>query len=143
MIERVLLAVDDSPAALAAARLAIDLAKGWTATLRVVTVVADHEVAERLHSGATNRVDQRRMATASTVLHYVATLADRVGMPVETTQLDGEPAPAILEQARVWSADLIVIGRSGSAGAGQPFVGSQTRHVLEFADAPVLVVPPR
>ena len=82
------------------------------------------------------------MAAAGTVLRYVATLADLARMPIETTQLAGEPAPAILEQARVWSADLIVIGRSGSLGVGQPYVGSQTRHVLEFAEVPVLVVPP-
>jgi nucleotide-binding universal stress UspA family protein len=80
------------------------------------------------------------MATTGTVLRYVAALAGRAEMPIETKQLDGEPAPAILEQARVWSAGLIVIGRSGSPGAGQPYVGSQIRHVLEFAEVPVLVV---
>jgi nucleotide-binding universal stress UspA family protein len=86
MIDRVLVAVDDSSTSLAAARLAIDLAMGWGATLRAVTVVADHDVAEHLRSGTTNPVGQRLTAAAGTVLRYVAGLADRAGMPIETTQ---------------------------------------------------------
>jgi hypothetical protein len=35
-----------------------------------------------------------------------------------------------------------VIGKSGGRRLGEPYVGSQTAHVLEFADRPVLVVPP-
>jgi hypothetical protein len=36
---------------------------------------------------------------------------------------------------------VIVIGRSGGRRSGEPYVGSEVRHVLEFADQPVLVVP--
>jgi hypothetical protein len=44
-------------------------------------------------------------------------------------------------KARVWGADLIVLGRSNLPGPGQPYVGSHTRQVLEFAERPVPVVP--
>jgi len=76
------------------------------------------------------------------VLRHVARLASEAVVPVETVQLAGEPAPAILEHARSWNADLIVVGRSGTAGPGQPYVGGETRHVLDFTGAPALVVPP-
>ena len=46
-----------------------------------------------------------------------------------------------LEQSRTWPADLIVLGRSDRPGPGEPYVGAETRRVLEFADRPVLVVP--
>jgi nucleotide-binding universal stress UspA family protein len=48
----------------------------------------------------------------------------------------------VLAQAREWRADLVVLGRSREAGVGDPFIGGQTRLVLEFTDIPVLVVPP-
>jgi nucleotide-binding universal stress UspA family protein len=148
MMRRILVAVDDSPAALAAARLAVRLACDWKATLRAVTVVADHAVAERLRVelGTADRTDGlagRRAQAADAVLRYVAALAAQASVPVETVQVDGEPAARVLEQARAWPADLIVLGRSDWPGAGHPYVGSQTRHVLEFAEQPILVVPVR
>jgi nucleotide-binding universal stress UspA family protein len=170
MINKVLLAVDDSPAALAAARLAVTLCAGWGATLRVVTVVMDHMVTEHLMTehlmtehlmtehlmtehlrpsdvaasgaAASTGTQLRREQTADTMLRYVAQLAGAAAVPVQTALIDGNAAPCILEQARAFAADLIVVGRSALPGAGQPYVGSQTRHVLEFADGPVLVVPP-
>ncbi len=53
MIERILLAVDDSPDAWAAARLGVPLAAGLGAELRVMHVVADHQIDALLQTGAT------------------------------------------------------------------------------------------
>jgi nucleotide-binding universal stress UspA family protein len=75
------------------------------------------------------------------VLGYVAGLAGRAGVAVEVLTLHGQPARAILDQASDWRADVIVLGRSGVRHVGQPFVGSQVLHVLEFAEVPVVVVP--
>jgi nucleotide-binding universal stress UspA family protein len=137
MIRRILLAVDDSPGSLDAARLGIEIAQAFGGSVRAVTVVADDLATERLGIA----MDSRRVRAAETVLGYVATLAERAVLPAETVQLVGEPAPQIIDQARAWPADIIVIGRSRRPGTGQPYVGSQTREVLEFADVPVLVVP--
>jgi nucleotide-binding universal stress UspA family protein len=116
MIRRILLAIDDTPAALAAARVAND---------------------DRVppSSGNSERA-------AASVLRYVAGMAQRAAVPVDEAQLVGEPAATILDEASTWSADLIVVGRAGSSGFGAPYIGGRTRHVLEFADVPVLVVPP-
>lgn len=151
-ISRVMVAVDDSPAALAAARLAVALAQGWGGCLRAVAVVADHAITEQLRAELAGRsgpaqLDRagglagRRTAAANAVLRHVAGLAERSGVPVETVQVEGDVAAELLEQARTWPADLIVLGRSDLPGAGQPYVGRHTRHVLEFAEQPVLVVP--
>ena len=48
MISRILLGVDDSPGGLAAARVAVDLAAGLGARLRVVNVVEDGRLAETM-----------------------------------------------------------------------------------------------
>ncbi len=141
MISRILVAVDDSPPALAAARYAVELAAAWGATVRAVTVLSDHTLAE--HLGQPDELTHRRMLGGDAVLRYVVTRAKDAGVHVETALLDGEPARRILEQARGWPADLVVMGRSDLHGTGQPYVGRETRHVLEFADVPVLVVPHR
>jgi nucleotide-binding universal stress UspA family protein len=146
MTSRILLAVDDSPAALAAAKVALALARDCGASVRAVTVVADHAIAEWLRAGLgetdpTDGLARRRDEAATAVLRYVEALARRASVPLETVRLDGEPAAQVLDQSRTWPADLIVLGRSDRPGPGEPYVGAETRRVLEFADRPVLVVP--
>ena len=142
MIERVLLAVDDSPDSLAAARLSVELAGKLPARLRVVSVSANHAV-EAAIEAATNRpeVDVRRSLSAVAILARVTALAEVAGVTVETDLLTGDVGPAVLDAARAWSADLVIVGRAGRRKSGEPYVGAQTRHVLEFAEQPVLVVP--
>lgn len=144
MITRILTAVDDSPAALTAARAAVDLAAQLGARVRVVNVLRDGALGDTLAAVSGDpRVGERRGVAAASVLGHVARLARRAGLQVETCQLHGEPARRILAEARGWHADLVVIGRSNQARrAGAPYVGGETAHVLEFAEQPVLVVPP-
>jgi nucleotide-binding universal stress UspA family protein len=137
MIRHMLLAVEDSPGSLRAARLGIELARCCGAEVRAVNVVGDHELARLVGDG------DRGRGSADGVVAYVAALAKSAMVPVHTVELDGEPARRILEQAREWPADLIVVGRCREPGVGRPYVGSQARAILEFAEAPVLVVPHR
>lgn len=127
---RILLAVNDSPAGLAAARTAVRLARETAGLLRAVLAVAP---------GPSEARTEPRSSGA--VLDYVADLAQRAGVAVETAIVPGAPARVILDQAASWSADVIVLGRSGVRHVGQPFVGSQVLHVIEFAEVPVVVVP--
>jgi nucleotide-binding universal stress UspA family protein len=143
VIERILAAVDDSPAGLAAARLAVDVAGRYRTGLRFVHVLGDGAVASALSRPDDGvRVAQRRDQAATALLWYVAGLARSAGVSADTRQLEGEPARRILDEARDWPAGLVVIGRSGQRGPGAPYMGRETRHVLEFAEQPVLVVPP-
>ena len=68
-------------------------------------------------------------------------MARDAGAVADTRRIEGEPARGVLDEARAWQATLVVIGRSGRRGAGEPYMGRETRHVLEFAEQPVLVVP--
>lgn len=123
MMDRILVAVDDSAPSLAAARFAIDLCVDRPAALRFATAVEPGRDAEA-------------------VLRHVRTLAADVGVDSTTTACNGAPAfDALLAEARRWDADLIVMGRSDMRRPGRPYVGTQTEHVLEFTEIPVLVVP--
>jgi nucleotide-binding universal stress UspA family protein len=141
-IRRVLVAVDDSPPALGAAQVALELATDWHVRLRLVTVATNHSLGVLLDTavpdgGAAERIDQ----AGRSVLRPLTHPARSQGLDVDAVPLTGEPARQILAEAQSWQADLIVMGRSGRRGPSSPYLGSVTAHVLEFADCPVLVVP--
>jgi nucleotide-binding universal stress UspA family protein len=123
MMDRILVAVDDSAPSLAAARYAIELARAHPAELRF-----------------TMALEPGRDTDA--VLRHVQTLATNAGLVTTTATCNGAPAfDALLAEAQRWHADLIVMGRSDMRRPGMRYVGSQTEHVLEFTEIPVLVVP--
>ena len=142
MLYKILVAVDDSPAAFAAARAAVDIAARTGAHLRFVHVTSDGELVHALtRMGRDSELATRRHKAAVSLLHHVCAAAERAGVPAETTHLTGDPAALLLTEATNWGADLLVIGRSDVRGAGRPYVGMVTRKVLELVDTPVLVVP--
>lgn len=143
MIKRILLAVDDSPASLAAATAAVELAGTLKAELRVLHVVADGLITEVIRPVARAGVATRRDSAGEALLRHVAHLAEAAGVTAEPLLMLGEPARCVLEAARTWPADLIVLGRSHPHGTGAPYIGHETQHVLEFSDHPVLVVRTR
>jgi nucleotide-binding universal stress UspA family protein len=124
MLKRILIAVDDSAPALAAAELAIELGQVLTTELRFVSVI---EVGR----------------TTDAILRHIAGMTAAAGLAASFLAIDdGEhPFELLLDAARGWDADLVVMGRSDNRRPGEPYVGSQTEHLLEFTDIPVLVVP--
>jgi len=54
----------------------------------------------------------------------------------------GDPAQAIVHEARAWSADLLVLGTHGRRGAARLLLGSVAETVLRQAPCSVLVIPP-
>ena len=66
----------------------------------------------------------------------------RNAVPIEVEVQGRQPAPdGILEEAREWAADLVVLGSSGNNAWHRMILGSTTHHVLLKAVCPVLVVP--
>ncbi len=123
MMQRILVAVDDSSPALAAADLAVRAAKSWDAEVLFLAVAEDGLDLEP-------------------ILRHVLGLAAKQGVTATSTTRQGAPPfEAILATANQWGADLIVMGQSDKRHAGGPYVGSQTEHVLEFSTLPVLVAP--
>jgi nucleotide-binding universal stress UspA family protein len=146
VITKILLAVDDSPAGLAAARVAVQLAQTCRAELRAVTVLLDGLLEAELvviggQSESSAALRARRGGGVAALLRRVKQIGHAYHIEPQTAALLGEPAPTILADARAYRPDVIVIGRSDRRRAGEPYVGSEVRHVLEFADVPVLVVP--
>jgi nucleotide-binding universal stress UspA family protein len=130
-MDRVLFAADDSVESLAAIRYGARLAAEWNASIRILTSVPD-------------AADPERRTEAMQLLEHDARAMRSAGIPAEridTVVRTGEAFRCILDEARTWRADLIVMAVSHHSGLRSPYVGSQTEHVLEFTACPVLVIP--
>lgn len=134
---RLHVAVDGSHASLEAARLAIDLASRWKSRVRAVYVVERQELDESTAVERRGRLRESGLA----ILSRIAGLGRERSVTVETEVLEGVPFEVILEDARTWKADVIVMGRTGRTGPGRALLGSEAERVLEFTDRPVLIVP--
>ena len=134
---RLLVCVDGSRASLAAARTGIDLAQKLNASLRAVYVIERGGLDGAPEAGML----QRLRLSASAMLTRIGGEAAERGLVYEQMPLEGVPFEVILEEARRWNADVIVMGRTGRTGPGRALLGSEAERVLEFSDRPVLIVP--
>jgi nucleotide-binding universal stress UspA family protein len=149
MYTRILAAVDGSPTAEHALRHAIGLAKGLSATLRVVHVVdmgvlpLGPELA--IDIGA---VTKARRAAGEKILAAARDICQTDGVQAETQLLEtGTPAEHIAEalatEARAWPADLVVAGTHGRRGIQRLLLGSVAERIARMSPVPVLLIPPR
>ncbi len=134
---KLLVCVDGSRASVEAARLAVDLASRWKSQLRIVYVVERAEL-----DGVTDPdVAARLRESGKAILSRIVSMAAAQGVTAEQAMLEGIPFDVILDDARSWSADVIIMGRTGRTGPGRALLGSEAERVLEFSDRPVLIVP--
>ena len=67
---------------------------------------------------------------------------DRLSLPSSTHEFvqTGIPGPTIIQKAKEWAADLIVIASHGRSGVPRALLGSVAEEVIRNAPCPVLVV---
>lgn len=75
-------------------------------------------------------------------LETLAAPAGAVGVPVRFGVYEGRVIAEILDRARAWPADVVVMGTHGRGGFERWVLGSVTEKVLRRAPCPVLTVPP-
>lgn len=141
MIDVVLVAVNDSTPAFAAAAVAVEFAERLGARVHAVTVLEPWPVGRAHEGGGLIDVRHRREQAGDAALRHVAALGAAAGVEVSGVRREGAVATAILDEATVVAAGLVVLARVSRRGHALPYVGSETLRVLEFATVPVLVVP--
>lgn len=73
----------------------------------------------------------------------VQDVLQKQNVPTETVQLNGAPIQHIVEQAKKYAADYIVMGSHGHTALYDLLVGSTTHGVLLRSTCPVVIIPPR
>jgi nucleotide-binding universal stress UspA family protein len=144
MYQRVLLAVDGSSTSNAALEEGIRFARDQGARLRLVHVLDLAPLSWGTEEYFDISVIQDAIRRAGEqILDQAAKRAENVEMAVETALLEsyGERIPnMIIEAARNWPADLIVIGTHGRRGFDHLLMGSVAEGVLRTAPVPVLLI---
>jgi nucleotide-binding universal stress UspA family protein len=99
-------------------------------------------VAPEAGSAVASLYDALREGGEQILAEARATVA-KAGVAVEVVQLDtlsGRVSDLVIDHARTWRADLIVIGTHGRRGVGRLLLGSDAEQILRSAPVPVLLV---
>lgn len=65
------------------------------------------------------------------------------GIQATAAVLEGPIVPTLVDEAKEWAADMIVMGSHGHSAFYELFVGSVTEGVMRRSTVPIFVVPSR
>lgn len=138
---RILVPIDGSPTSNKALVDALQIARDGGGSVRLVHVLEalaylpGIEYAHDILSAARHAADK--------ILTDAVAIAESAGVPVETCLVDRPElrlSEAVVEQARDWDADLIVLGSHGRRGVERVLLGSGAEQIIRTAPVPVLVI---
>jgi nucleotide-binding universal stress UspA family protein len=131
---RVLIATDVSP--VSQVTLNEVAARPWptAAELRLLHIV------DPLPFATTPSLIPLAVKGAQETLEKVAESLERPGIDVSMVVVEGHPAKSIVEAARAWHADLVVVGSRGVRPIGRFLLGSTASAVLRSAPCAVEIV---
>jgi nucleotide-binding universal stress UspA family protein len=140
---KILLATDGSRFANAATQAVIAHVKCEDAELQVINVVNTMncpfpEIAE--YDAGVEQASNPRLKPAQALVEATAKLLSAEGLNATTLILWGDPREEILEAAKKWPADLIVLGSHGETGLKNLFMGSVSDAVARHATCSVEIV---
>lgn len=139
--KRILCPVDFSPFSKAALEEASSLAKGMGSELCLLHAYQNPAYVLPLsgYVGPAGDVVARIRQQLGQELEALAEAPRSTGLKVETLVLEGVPYSCIVDHAKEWHADLIVMGTHGRTGISHVLTGSVTERVVRLASCPVLV----
>lgn len=146
MINAILVATDASPASNKAIDMAAEMAGKYDASLTLLYVIREMQLPEELR----NMAEVEKIAgPRSEVLQFVAgkILADaqvraknQGAKRVDSVTCEGDPATAIIDEAKRLGVDLVVMGTRGLGQVKGMLLGSVSRKVSNLADVHCLIV---
>ena len=135
--KRILCAVDFSPDSLAAFDVAVETARLYSASLHIFHVI-------EAQPAVPPQVEIRIVEEANAAMEKVVASAESSldGLAFTTEVTSGQAFVEIVERAREWRADLIVLGSKGITSLEEIIIGGTAENVMKEAPCSVLVVRP-
>jgi nucleotide-binding universal stress UspA family protein len=141
---KILFPVDESPYSAFAEQALIEQAKSQNAevlVLHVMDVLANLSMYDSYGtSDEIKRIEEDRELQANAFVKQAAKSISAAGIPTATRVERGDPKSAVVEIAKQWGAELIVIGSHGRKGVEHFFLGSVSEAVARYAPCSVLIV---
>lgn len=136
--DKLLLAVDTSEYGAGARRLGVAMAAKAKAKLYAMTMVLTNPEYEAIAPQLVEKAEEQ----AWSYLDRVVAEAKALGVDCEPVVCTGEdPAHEIVEQAKDFQVDAVIMGRRGRRGLARLMVGDATVKVIGNGNCSVLVVP--
>jgi len=142
MYGRILVPTDGSPGSNRGLDAAIDIARSTRGLLRLVHVLDDLSLPRRfadtdtwldaLRNGGQQILEAARRTAEARGIRADAILYSDLVMPL---------CEAVATEARMWPADLVVLGTHGRRGQGRVAIGSDAARILRSSAIPVMLVP--
>lgn len=144
MYKQILCPVDGSPTSNCGVREAIHLAKDQNAKLRFLHVV-DMYLPVLDATGDFNilYLDNVLRDNGRSVLKKAEIAAHKAGVEVDSRTVEaigGRVSKFVMQQAKEWPADLIVMGTHGLRGVERLVMGSDAETIVRNSPVPVLLV---
>jgi nucleotide-binding universal stress UspA family protein len=144
MYKRILVPVDGSETSKRGLREACRLAKEQGARLMCLHVIDKHFLAfDSLGYAYMPDLFETLRKNGETILGEAAKQAGKVGVSVESVIRESggrRVSETILDEAKTWAADLIVMGTHGRRGINHLALGSDAELVVRGSTVPVLLV---
>jgi nucleotide-binding universal stress UspA family protein len=145
MYQRILVPIDGSTTSTCGLDEAIKLAQLTGASLRLIHVVDALTITKGFLPSAhyADAVPPGKKEAGEQILEQARTRVAESGVKVEAFLFDSvlpRVSEAVIEQAKAWNADLIVIGTHGRRGVGRVLLGSDAEQIVRTAPVPVLLV---
>jgi nucleotide-binding universal stress UspA family protein len=144
MYGKILVPVDGSETSTRGLNEAIKIAKSGGSELRLVHIVNEFILDCTYAPGNyTTNLIETLVKGGREVLATAEKAAKREGVKAEGVLIEsigGVAADLILEQAKQWQADLIVMGTHGRRGLARLAMGSDAEQVVRAATVPVMLV---
>ena len=145
MYRRILVPIDGSATADLGLKHAIGLAKEQGARIRMLNVIDERffvTAGDGFATDPTPLIESLR-SLGRDALANASARAQSAGVAFETAMVESVGryvSDVILEDARKWEADLIVMGTHGRRGLNRLLLGSDAERVLRATPVPMLLV---
>lgn len=141
--KKIMLAIDGSKTATAAIEEVIKLVKNQDIQLRIVHVVDESLIYSGFDYALLLNILKQE---GQDILNKATQLIEsQTAIKVEASLLELKPsqgriAEVIVDAAKKWPADLLIIGTHGRKGFSRFFLGSVAEQVTRIANTPVLLI---
>ncbi|HET9663622.1 MAG TPA: universal stress protein [Burkholderiales bacterium] len=142
MYKRIFVPVDGSETSARGLKEALKLAKQTGARLRLLHVIDESVLALTPEVGVVD-IAGSLMEAGKKTLKRARSMAERHGIKTDSVMpenFSGRVADVILNEARKWRADVIVMGTHGRRGVSHMLLGSDAEGVVRGSTVPVLLV---
>lgn len=145
MYAKILVPVDGSPTSDLGLAEAVKLAKLTGAQLRLMHAVDMLSLSLTPEAGmaATPSLFELLRDGGRAILARAKAEVDKSGVAADTVLVDtlrGRVCDLVVDEAKQWAAELIVIGTHGRRGMGRLLMGSDAEQILRLSPVPVLLV---